>query len=295
MSSSQPVMNGMLPNGTPMPNGQLGVRSGGSGVPQTQMQAYLQGQARLPTQTGPDNARVIMEASRLSEQQRLMQQQRQYQTQANGLSGVPSAQQLASMGIPMQANAAMIASAQATNGRLSPASGLSSSSQQPRPSSSPRASNAVPHPGQLSGGMVPVLNQISSQLKAMHPQATAEQIKHMATASLNHSLRAQNQQAQAASMALGATNMPQQLSPQQQQAVLAASYGSTMMNPHMYAQYMRSQQASQQTRLGDGSAGDRGSARPESRGATPQTKSGSVMSGSSQSPPGQPAQMNGSA
>ena len=354
LSASQPGMNGLLPNGSALPNGALNMR-GGSSMQQAQMAAYLQGQAaRLPpAPAGPDSnsARVIMEASRVSEQQRLMQQQRQYGAQPNGLNGAgggaPTPQQLASMGMNMQANAAMLAASaqQAASGKLSPGAGLGTAGTPSRPSSSPRATPAGPngHPGQLSSGIVPVLNQISSQLKGQYPQATAEQIKQMATATLNNTLRAQHSQQVAQSMGFGggggggngvgspasvaaamaqgmgtAGGMPQ-LSPhqqqpqqqqQQQQQHAAIAYGNPMLNPatmQAYAQYMRSQQASQQqSRLGaeggvngggsNGGGGDRGSARPESRGGglTPQGKSGSVMSGSSQSPHLAQAQMNGS-
>ena len=253
----------------------MGVR-GQPAISQAQMQAYLQAQqAHLPSQGGQDNARVIMEASRLSEQQRMMAQQRQYQT-VNGM-----VMPMANVGIPVQPTAAMMANGQPANGKLSPAAAPATSL--PRPSSSPRASNST-HSGQLSNGATPLLNQIRNHLRALHPQANAAEIQQMATTTLAQSLSARTAAANGMSM-----NTNVQLSPQQHQATLA--YSANVINQQMYAHYVRSQQASQQGRLGEG---DRSSARPESRGATPQTKSGSVLSGSSQSPRMPQAQISGS-
>ena len=292
LSSSQPMMNGMLSSTGQMPNGYMGGR-GPSSVQQAQMQALMQGQARVPSQGGQDTARMIMEASRLNEQQRL-QAQRQLAA-ASGFNP-PSSQNMANIGLPMQPSAAMMASAQAASGKLSPANGVGTP--QPRPSSSPRSNNGA-HAGSLSSGTVPVLNQIANQLRSMHPHASPDQIKQMATSHLSQSLRSSNPPPSmmgggggtANGMGAAGTNGMPQLSPQAQPAALAAAaaaaYGSPGMNSQLYAQYMRSQQASQQSRLGDGS--DRGSLRPESRGATP-----AHGSRTSQSPHIPHAQMTGS-
>lgn len=275
----QATMGGLLPNGVQAPNGQLNLRGAGA-IPSAQMQAYLQGHQRLPSQAGQDNARIIMEASRLSEQQRLMQQ-RQYQTLPNGANGLNPGHHSGSMNMQHQPNAAMLANLAASSGKLSPSAngnpGL------PRASNSPATGNAA-QAQQLSGGMVPVLNQITSQLKTMHPGATNEQIKQMATANLNQHLRSQNQQV-GSSMAVNG-NLP--LSLQQQQAL---AYNAQMMNPQLYAQFMRSQQASQQSRNING---DSSGSRPDSRGTQSQQKGGPTTNGSSQSPRPPQAQMAGS-
>lgn len=274
ISQGQVIMNGLLPAGTQQgPNGQVNLRGNGI-VPQAQMQSYLQGQQRLPSQVGPDNARIIMEASRLSEQQRLMQQ-RQYQAQGqpNGINGLSSSHNSGNLGLQQQqANVTHVANLQAASGKPSPSANGNSSYSRSSTSPSVSATTQTQH---LSGGMVPILNQITNQIKAMNPQATNEQVKQMATASLNQHLRSQNQMPAAHNMGLNGSM--QQLSPQQQQQALA--YNANIMNPQMnsqmYAQYMRSQQASQQTRNmgGDG--------RPESRGTPTHVKSGSNGGGSS--------------
>ena len=289
------MMNSMLSGSAQMPNGYVGAR-GPTGAQQAQLQAFMQSQARLPPQGGQENARVIMEASRLSEQQRKMAE-RQYAA-AGGLNP-PSSQNMANIGLPMQPSAAMMASAQAAaSGKLSPANGVGAP--QPRPSSSPRSSNGT-HAGSLSSGTVPVLNQIANTLRSMHPHASPDQIKQMATSHLSQSLRSSNSTSSmvggnnsANGMGASVGSGMQQLSPQPQPAALAAAaaaaaaYGGGIMNPQLYAQYMRSQQASQQNRMGDGTS-DRGSLRPESRGATP-----AHGSRTSQSPHIPQAQITGS-
>jgi hypothetical protein len=251
-----PMIN---PNGTSNTNG-VNIRATAP-VPQAQMQAYMQNQHRLPSQTGQDSARIMMEASRVSEQQRMMQQQRQFQT--NGLNGSPS--------LPLQPNAAMLANIQAANGKLSPAA--NGVTNQSRSSSSPSTNGTMPSQ-QLSSGMIPVLNQISQHLKALHPNASAEQIKQMATANLNQQLRTQ----QANSLAVSGNNIQQQMG--------FTPNATVNMNPVLYAQYMRSQQASQQNRNNSGRASspnNNEASRPDSRGSAIQ-KQNNVVAGSSQSP-----------
>ena len=275
------MINGIVSNGSPASNSPLGVRGTGPvAVPQAQMQSYIQGQQRLVSQNGQDHARVIAEASKLSEQQRFMQQ-RQYQSQANGLNGTASSTLASNINIPVQSNAAVLANLQpGNNGKLSPAA--TNGSSQARSSLSPRPANAV-HAQQLSGGMVPLLNQFTSQLKAMHPGASNEQIRALATANLSQHLRSQNQQVNNTMVMNG--NI--QLSPQHQNAL---AYASNALNPQLYSQFMRSQQASQ-SRNGGSGVETGGGGRPESRGGNQQTKSGSLPNGSSQSPRPPQAQM----
>ena len=109
---------------------------------------------------------------------------------------------------------------------------------------------------QLSNGMVPLLNQITNHLKATNPNASHEQIKQMATMQLNNHLRNQNSQA-AANLGVngGMAMLPGQH---------ALGFSSGQINPQVYAQMMRNQQASQQSR---NTNGDVNGARPSSQGS----------------------------
>ena len=294
--SHQAMAAGAIPNGTQGPGGQLGLRGAGN-VPQASMQAYIQAQQRLPAQTSQE--RIVFEAARLQEQQRMMQQQRQQQSQGNGLNGLPSAPFNGNMNIPLPHTGAMLASLQAANGKLSPAANGN-------PSQSHSASPGIGQnmQSQQTPSVVnPVLNQISSQLRQRHPTATPEQIKQMATSQLSQSLR-NYQHANSNSVSM---NGGLQLSPQQQMA-FNASANAGLTSTQMYAQYMRSQQASQQANrngLPSGSGGGGGSSsplngdangmRPGSQGSVGnmQGRSGSIPNGASQSPRPPQAQMAG--
>ena len=277
-----PIMNGIVSNGSPAAsNTSLANRIAGvAAVPQAQMQSYMQGQQRL-SQNGQDHARVISEASRLSEQQRFMQQ-RQYQSQIGGPNGTSPSALASNMSIPVQPNAAILAGLQSgVSGKISPAA--TNGTGQASSSSSPSLANAV-QAQQLSSGMVPLLNQITSQLKAMHPQASNEQIKAMATANLHQHLHLRSQNQQASNNI--AMNGNVQLSPQQQTAL---AYSANALNPQLYSQFLRSQQFSQSRNSGN--VGDTGGPRPDSRGASSQNKNDSLPSASSQSPRPPQAQM----
>lgn len=217
-------------------------------VPHAPMQPNMQVQMqqRVPPMA-PD--RMIHEASRLREQQAYVRQQQQQQhAQPNGLSGSPPLQH---PNMLTQTNSAMLASIQ---GRSSPSiNGV------PPPlgsSSSPR----MTQPQALSSGMTPAVNQISSQFKARHPQASPEQITRMTTDQLyKMSNEARQQQAMqaaagnsnAAAVAANA-NMGLQVpsSMQQQAAMMTNGGGGPMLNSQQYAQMMRQQQQSQQRGAG---------------------------------------------
>ena len=217
-------------------------------VPHAPMQPNMQVQVqqRVPPMA-PD--RMIHEASRLREQQAYVRQQQQQQHgQPNGLSGSPPLQH---PNMLSQNNSAMLASIQ---GRASPSiNGV------PPPlgsSSSPR----MTQPQALSSGMTPAVNQISSQFKARHPQASQEQITRMTTDQLyKMSNEARQQQAMqaaagnsnAAAVAANA-NMGLQVpsSMQQQAAMMTNGGGGQMLNSQQYAQLMRQQQQSQQRGAG---------------------------------------------
>lgn len=253
----------------------------GGNIPQAPMQSHAQGQQRIP-----HDMRVMMEASRLQaeQQQYLAAQRQQRYPSSNGPNGHSSSPQAAAMNSTAQSSAAMLANLQAANGKLSPtANGVSGP---PRLSSSPQLANAV-QARQLSSGVVPLVSQIASQLKAHHPTASDEQLRQMAADRMNQQLRSQNSQAAmhaAAGNNLSANGMGAQL-PQQ-----GMGFGNTMLNPQMYAQYMHSQQSSQQNR---GGVNGINGVRPSSRGNTPQMRNGGSQAGTSQSPRPPQAQMAG--
>lgn len=241
--------NGVLPNSHNVPHAPM----------QPNMQVQMQ--QRVPPMA-PD--RMIHEASRLREQQayvRQQQQQQQQHAQSNGLAGSSPMQH---PNILSQNNSAMLASLQ---GRSSP-----SINGAPPPlgsSSSPR----LTQPQALSSGMTPAVNQISSQFKARHPQASPEQITRMTTDQLYKMSNEARQQAMqaaagnsnAAAVAANA-NMGLQVpsSMQQQAAMMTNGAGGAMFsigNSQQYAQLMRQQQQSQQ-RGGQGMNGGSRSATP---------------------------------
>ncbi|MCJ1245119.1 chromatin modification- protein VID21 [Trapelia coarctata] len=278
-SRSIPSVNGMLPNGAPTVNGQNGLRGGN--IPQAPMQSHAQGQQRMP-----HDMRIMMEASRLqAEQQQYLQAQRQQRyPSSNGANGHSSSPQAAAMNNTAQPSAAMLASLQAANGKLSPtANGISGP---PRLSSSPQLANAV-QARQLSSGVVPLVSQIATQLKAAHPNASDEQLRQMATERMTQQLRSQT--SQAAMHAAAGNNLPTNgMGAQLPQPGMG--FGNTMLNPQIYAQYMHSQQSSQQNR---GGVNGINGVRPSSRGNTPQMRNGSSQAGTSQSPRPPQAQMAG--
>ena len=272
-------------------NAQVGARVV---VPQAQMQSNLPGQQRMPPQITSD-MRIYMEATRQQEQQRYLQQQQQrqqHQSQTNGHNGVSSSPNNTNLnGTSQINNAAVLANLQATNGVPSPALNGASGAL-PGSSVSPRLTNSMQAQG-LSSGMVPAVNTISREIKLRHPQASPEQVKQMTTDSLNQYRMNHSQAAMAAAVGNSASNnIASNLQvPLQQQAMLNGVNGSPMMNPAMYAQMMRSQQSTQQSR--NGGSGVNGG-RPPSRGATPQVHRNSNSSvGPSQSPRPPQAQMAG--
>ena len=283
------VMNGQT-------NGVLPTNS--HSVPHAPMQPNMQVQMqqRVPSMA-PD--RMIHEASRLREQQAYVRQQQQQQqqqqqhSQSNGVSGSPPLQH---PNMLPQTNAAMLASLQ---GRSSP-----SINGAPPPlgsSSSPR----MTQPQALSSGMTPAVNQISSQFKARHPQASPEQITRMTTDQLykmSNEARQQAMQAAAGSSNAAAVaanaNMGLQVpnSMQQQATMMTSGGGGSMFNignpQQQYAQLMRQQQQSQQRGAGTGGQGMNNG----SRSATPMVqRTGSAQGGPrpSQSPSSRPVGLAG--
>ena len=260
-------------------------------VPHAPMQPNMQVQMqqRVPP-LAPD--RMIHEASRLREQQAYVRQQQQQQHgQPNGVSGSPPLQH---PNMLSQSNSAMLASLQ---GRSSPSiNGV------PPPlgsSSSPR----MTQPQALSSGMTPAVNQISSQFKARHPQASPEQITRMTTDQLYKMSNEARQQAMqaaagnsnAAAVAANANMGLQVPSSMQQQATMMSNGGGGLFNignPQQYAQLMRQQQQSQQRGAGGGGPGMNNG----SRSATPMVQRTGSAQGAprpSQSPSSRPVGLAG--
>ena len=287
--SQQAMAIAAASNGTQPSAGQIGIR-GANNIPQSSIQAYAQGQQRMPAQSSQD--RIVLEVARLQEQQRIMQQQRQQQGQGNGPNGL-SAPYAGNINIPLQPNAAMLANLQTAAGKPSPSPNGNPS--QLRSSTSPGiASNMQAQ--QAPGGVNPVLNQIQNQLKIKHPTLSSEQIKQMATTHLAQQLRTLHTNNNHMMMNNGI-----QMSPPQQMAFNA---NANAMNPQLYAQYMRSQQASQQAArnaaIGAGGGGGSSSPNGEANGMRPGSqgsignmrgRSGSIPNGASQSPRPPQAQM----
>ena len=275
----QGIMNGGAPNVGHSPNSQIGARAGA--VPQAPMQSFPQGQPRLPVQmTGNDSLRIFQEANRLqAEQQQYLQQQRQQRyPQSNGPNGLSTSPHIGSLNGQNQGNAALLGGLQNGNGNSSPSiNGIAGTSR-------PAAPSGTSHSHQLSNGSIPLVNQISDTLRYRNPQASPEQIKQLTSNTLNRL----QQQAQSIG-AIGTANMVAANNNSNNNVNLtgaahqpsATNYTSGMLNPQMYAQYMHSQQATQQDR---NFARGVNSARPPSRDATPQMRHGSVQGGKSPSP-----------
>jgi hypothetical protein len=245
------------------------------------MQTPVHGQTRMP----PD-MRILAEARALQEQQQflaaqLQQRQQRYGT-GNGVSGPSTSPQGSMISNMAQNNAAMMANLQAANGKLSPSvNGLNAA---PRLSLSPQMAHAV-QAQQLSNGMTPMVNRIATEIKALHPTASPEQIRHMAADRLHAQVRSANSQAAmqaAAGIGSSQSSIASQIQRQQNMSVL-----NSMLNPQMYSQYMHTQQAPQQSHNGTNSING---VRPSSRDNTSQMRNG-TPAGTSQSPRPVQAQM----
>lgn len=281
-----------------------GILPGSSqGVPHAPMQPNVQMQMQMQQRMGPgmapDRNTIMQDVARVQAQQQVYQQQMRQQShsQSNGHAGSPNMQ---TSNLMSQSNAAMLAS---VPGRSSP-----STNGIPTPqgaSTSPRMSQ----PQALSSGMTPAVNQISSQFKARHPQASPEQIIRMTTEQLYKMSTEARHQAMAA--AAGNTNMNAVASNSSinlaapsplQQAAMLANGGGNAMNPQHYAQMMRTQQAGQQRSAGSGNGqsmngnGINGNARNPSRSVTPLIQRTSSAQGGprpSQSPSARPMGLAG--
>lgn len=255
--------NGILPtNGHSVPHAPM----------QPNLQLQMQMQQRIPPNMASDPTRVVQEAVRLqAEQQAIHQMRQQRQPQINGQGGSPPLQ---NPSLLSQNSPAMLASLQ---GRPSPSiNGI------PHPSglsTSPRAQAQS-----LSSGMTPAINQISSRIRAGNPQASEDQISRMTTEHLSRisseygrhqasnsdlarqtAMQTATGNANANAVARNSNMGIQTPSPLQHAAMVAATGNNQSLSSQQYAQFMRSQQASQQR---GGSAGS-GQGMNGSRSGTP--------------------------
>ncbi|KAK4697969.1 chromatin modification-related protein VID21, partial [Lecanoromycetidae sp. Uapishka_2] len=249
-----------------IPNGQTNgmLPTNGHGVPhapmqpnlQVQIQLQQQMQQRIPPNMASDSNRIVQEAARLHAEQQAIRQQRQ--PLLNGQAGSPP---VPNPSLLSQHSPAVLASLQ---GRSSPSiNGIPHTSGS---STSPRAQAQS-----LSNGITPAINQISSQMRARNPQASEEQISRMTTEHLSrisneygrHQASSSDLARQTAMQSAAGTananavarnsNMGLQApSPMQHSPMVPVTSNSSTLSSQQYAQFMRSQQASQQRR---GSAG----------------------------------------
>ena len=266
------VRPGQVPRGmNGQSNGVLPTNS--HGVPHAPMQPNLQAQMQMQQRLPPSmvtDPRMAHEVARVQAEQVYRQQQRQHQAQSNGQAGSPPMQ---NPNLLSQSNPNMLASLQ---GRSSPSingvATINASSTSPR----------MTQPQTLSSGMTPAVNQIQAQFKARHPQASPDQISRMTTDTLlkmsnearQHAMQAAAGNANANAVTNNSAMGLQTSSPMQQAAMMTnGNNAMSNMSNAQYAQYMPSQQASQQrgASVGGGQNG--------SRSVTP------LMSGSAQGGP----------
>ena len=300
-SGSSPNVAPAIPNGTnqaapmnqlrPVPaiprmsNSIQGVNSVPSNA-QAPMQAQLGIQHRMPVSMVSD-ARIIQEASRLSNEQRLLAaQSQQQQPPSNGQAGISTSPNMSRVNAIPHHNTSLFGGIQGRSGSPSvsgrpPPNGSSTSSIITNPSQ--------PQPQAFSNGTIPVINQIQNQVKARHPQASPEQINAITTDTLSQyrmshpqaALQAAAGNPNAAAMSHNTSiNGMKSSSQSQQQAMMNGVNSRAMMNPQEYAHRMMSQQSGQQSRSMSSSMQP---ARAMSRSATPQTHPGHAPSQSPRS------------
>lgn len=294
--------NGMpmqaMPNGRPMnsplPPNSMPVKM----VPQPGMQQQIAARPGIAIQGSPDNARIMREANRLSEQQRMLQS-RQQQGQQPGQQQFHNTQQFNQQGthspnVNVQgmngnpSNAAMIAAMQAAGGMASPS--FHGTNAQGISPSSPR----MAQPPHLSTGVVPTITNIQNQIQRNHPNLTPEQVTKLATERL-HVYQQQQQRMSQAAMNANAGNMNAvqsnyQISPDSN---FQANGNAGIPNSQtQFSPLMRVAQPNQQNHVPVGSSPSmNGSVLPQSRSATPQAQRSGSAAGTNKSPHPPPAQM----
>lgn len=283
-------------------------------MPQTGMPQAAGSRPGMPMQSTPENARVMREANRLQEQQRLLQT-RQQQTHPQGSGKQPQqfhgAQQFGPQGsnspnLGMAGvnggtpnNPAMMAAAlQASGGMQSP----SFHSGTPQGFSTPSPRMGQPNP--LSGGMVPTISNIQSQIQRANPNMSPEQVNKLATDRL-HQYQQQRMSQVAMNAAAGNIGSVQsnnyQVSPdvnfhQSPQGGANGTPGIQGAQAQGFSPMMRVAQPVQSNRMNVGnSPAMNGAVPPQSRSGTPQAQrsnssQGAPVPGSKQSPNAPPAQ-----
>lgn len=285
-------------------------------MPQSQMQQNVGARPGVPTQTSPDNARVMREANRVQEQQRLLQsrqqqqpvpqqqgQPQQVQQQFHNQQFLPQGSHSPNLNMPnvngAPNNPGMVAAMQGQGGMQSPSFHGNSTPGVSAPS--PR----VGQPNPLSSGVVPTISNLQSQIQRANPNWPAEQVNKVATDRLAQYQQQRMSQQAAINAAAGGMNnvqanyqVPHDGNFQTPTQAGMANGGSAMQVPQNqgFSPMMRVPQTSQQNRVAPTSSPAMNGAVPQtSGGGTPQTqRSGSAQAGavqaSSKSPHPPPAQ-----
>lgn len=279
-------------------------------MPQSGMPQAAGNRPGMPMQTTPENARVMREASRLQEQQRLLQT-RQQQTHPQSSGQQPQQfhgpQQFGAQGSNSPnlnmagvnggtpSNPAMMAAAlQASGGMQSP----SFHNGTPQGFSTPSPRMGQPNP--LSGGMVPTISNIQSQIQRANPNMSPEQVNKLATDRL-HQYQQQRMSQVAMNAAAGNVASVQsnnyQVSPDVNfQGGANGSPGIQGAQAQGFSPMMRVPQPVQANRMSVGNSPAMNGAVPaQSRSGTPQAQrsnssQGAPVPGPKQSPNAPPAQ-----
>jgi chromatin modification-related protein VID21 len=300
MNQPRPIPPPPRPVNGSQPNGLHAVPGNPHTIPHAPMQSHPM-QQRMQPQMSSDNIRIYHEATRVqAEQQRFLLHQRQQQLpHINGQATNSASPNMGSLKPMTQTNPAMLPS---LHGRSSSPSATAGGLAPTGSSSSPRMTTA----GQaqsLSSGLVPAVNEISNQIKNLHPNASPEQLKRMTTDALmkfrnNHAAQAAMHAAAGTNASLiGNMNMPNLSTPpppSQPAMMNGVNRSPPLYNPQQqYSQILRNQQSSQQSR---NTAPGMGGTRPASRCGTPQMHRSGSMQGVTvpgQSPRPGPAQIAG--
>lgn len=300
VNQSRPIPPPPRPVNGAQPNGLHAGPGNPHAIPHAPMQPHPM-QQRMQPQTSPDTMRIYHEARQVqAEQQRFLSHQRQQQLpHTNGQVTNSALPNMGSLKPMAQNNSAMLAS---LHGRSSSPSVAVGGSAPAGSSSSPRMTNAS-QAQSLSSGLVPAVNEISNQMKNLHPNASPEQLKKMTTDLMkirnNHAAQAAMHAAAGTSASVvgsnvNLSNLPTPPLPTQPPMMNGVNRSPPLYNPQQqYSQILRNQQSSQQSR---NTAPGMGGSRPRSRCGTPQMhRSGSMQGGTAptQSPRPGSAQIAG--
>ena len=264
-----------------MPRPSAGVQSTTSfatsqqGMPHAPMQptAQMPGSTRVPPQIGSDSVRIYQEATRVQAEQQRFLQQRQQQQQHPHANGQISPNMSGANLVPPGGPSTHLSF---RGGSGSPSMNGTATNTS---SSSPRMSNPS-HPQALSSGVMPTIHHIMNSLRAVHPNATQEQISQLAT----NQLKQQHQQGMlttnhvhaamqaaaggnSANHARVSNGMGNVHAPAQQQTPTAIMNGNSLLGTQQYAHALGNHQRHQQSRS---SGTPFNGQRPPSRGGTPQ-------------------------